>query len=160
MGATAEYLEHPGRHPRAERLLRLGAWASLPLLAGLVALFLILPYVRICGEEERAAFSEFPQYGGIEREPESDPHTGGCFASYKTSAPPDEVADYLSEQLEVNGWTVNNRLKAGEAKDRFGGTLVAARRDGLTYNADYESLRLYDPPRPGTYVVVHLYESK
>lgn len=161
MGAAVEYLERPARPLRAERLLRLGAFASVPLLAGLVVLFLVLPYINICGEEERAAFSEFPQYGGIEREPQSDPQTGGCFAAYQTSAPPEEVADYLSEQLQANGWTVKDRLKAeGDAENRFGGTLVAARRDGLTYSADYESLRFYDPPRPGTHVAVHLYESK
>jgi hypothetical protein len=160
-GATVEYLEHPARHPRGERLLRLGASASVPLLAGLVVLFVILPYINICGERERSAFSEFPQYGGIERVPESSSHTGGCFASYQTSAPPEEVAAYLSQKLEAHGWTVNNRLKAeGEAEDHFGGTLVAARRDGLTYNADYESLRIYDPPRNGTYVAVHVYESR
>jgi hypothetical protein len=161
MGATVKYLEQPARHPRGERLLRLGASASVPLLAGLVVLFLVLPYINICGGEERAAFSEFPQYGGIEREPESDPQTGGCFATYQTSAPPEEVADYLSEQLKAHGWTVENRLKSeGDAEDRFEGTLVTARRDGLTYNAGYESLRFYDPPRPGTHVAIHLYESR
>jgi hypothetical protein len=161
LGATLGYLEGAAEHIPGERMLWLGALAGVPLIAGLFVVFFILPYRGICGEEERAAFSEFPQYGGVEKEPQSDSLTAGCAVVYETSAPPEKVAGYLAGQLESHGWTVQYRLEAGgEAEEEFGGTLVTASRDGLRYSADYESLEFYKNPRPGTHVAVHLSESK
>lgn len=161
LGATLGYLVRVAEHPRGERLLWLGALASLPLIAGLFVVFFTLPYRGICGEEERAAFSEFPQYGGLEKEPQPDSMTGGCAMIYETSAPPEKVAEYFANQLESHGWTVQHRLRAGgEAGEEFGGTLVTASRDGLRYSADYESLEFYKRPRPGTHVAVHVSEDE
>ena len=157
LGAALGYLEWAAQRPPRETLLPLVAPASVALTGGLFVLFFVLPYMSICGEEERAAFSEFPQYGGIEKEPEADPLGSGCVASYETPAPPEEVAAYLSEKLKAHGWTVEHQLRAeGDGSEQFEGELVMARRDGFTYNAGYESLEFYEPPRPGTYVVVRL----
>lgn len=159
LGGALGYLVRVAEHPRGERLLWLGALASLPLIAGLFVVFFTLPYRGICGEEERAAFSEFAQYGGLEKEPWPDSMTGGCAVIYETSASPEKVAEYLANRLESHGWTVQHRLEAGgDAEEEFGGTLVTASRDGLRYSADYESLEFYKRPRPGTHVAVHLSE--
>ncbi|MGH3148752.1 MAG: hypothetical protein ACRDTR_23475 [Rubrobacter sp.] len=161
LGAALGSLVRVAERPRGERLLWVGGLAGLPLIAGLFVVFFTLPYRGICGEEERAAFSEFPQYGGLEMEPRSDSMTGGCAVIYETPAPPEKVAGYLANRLESHGWTVQHRLEArGEAGEKFGGTLVTAGRDGLRYGAYYESLRFYEPPRPGTHVAVHLSESE
>lgn len=161
LGAALGYLEGAAGLAPGERMLWVGAVASLPLIAGLFVVFFTLPYTGICGKEERAAFSEFPQYGGLEKEPQPDSMTGGCAVFYETSAPPEEVAGYFADQLESHGWTVHHRLEAGaEAQEEFGGTLVAASRDGLRYSVDYESLEFYKRPRPGTHVAVHLSESE
>lgn len=161
LGATLGYLEGAVEHVPGERMLWLGTLAGVPLVAGLFVVFFILPYRGICGEEERAVFSEFPQYGGVEKEPQPDSLTGGCAVVYETSAPPEKVAGYLAGRLESHGWTVQHRLGAGgEAEEEFGGTLVTASRDGLRYSADYETLELYKTPRPGTHVAVHLSENK
>ncbi len=161
LGATLGYLEGAGGHAPGERLLWLGALAGLPLIAVLFVVFFTLPYRGICGEEERAAFSEFPQYGGLEKEPQPDSMTGGCAVFYETSAPPEKVAGYFAGQLESHGWTVQHRLEAGGgAEEEFGGTLVTASRDGLRYSADYESLEFYKRSRPGTHVAVHVSESR
>jgi hypothetical protein len=157
MGATVGYLERPARHPRERKLLRLGALVSVPLLLGLFVLFVVLPFRSICGEEERAAFSEIPQYGGAEGSPESDSMSGGCVATYETSAPPEEIAAYLSERLRQQGWTVEDQM---QVEGNTEGGFVTAHRDGLKYSADYESLRIYDPPRPGTHVVVRVFEDR
>ena len=157
LGAALGYLEWAAQRPPRETLLPLVAPASVALTGGLFVLFFVLPYMSICGEEERAAFSEFPQYGGIEKEPEADPLGSGCVASYETPAPPEEVAAYLSEKLKAHGWTMEHQLRAeGDGSEQFEGELVMARRDGFTYNAGYESLEFYEPPRPGTHVVVRL----
>lgn len=161
LGATLGYLEGVAERIPGERALWLGAVAGVSLIAGLFAVFFVLPYKGICGEEERAAFAEFPQYGGVQKKPQPDSLTGGCAVVYETPAPPEKVAGYLAGQLESHGWTVQHRLRAGgESEEEFGGTLVTASRDGLRYSADYESLEFYKNPRPGTHVAVHLSESK
>jgi hypothetical protein len=157
LGITVEYLERPARHPREVRLLRLGALVSVPLLLGLFVLFVVLPFRSICGEEERAAFSEIPHYGGAEPRPKSDSLSGGCVATYETSAPPEEVAAYVSERLRQQGWTVEDQRRV---EGNTEGGYVTAHRDGLNYNADYASLRIYIPPRPGTHVVVRVFEDR
>jgi len=159
LGATLGYLEWARQRPRGLMMLRIAALASVPLIGGLLFVGFVLPQANICGEEERAAFSEFPQYGGVEKEPGSDPQSGGCALFYNTSAPPEKVAAYFAEQLEEHGWKVEQRLEAnGDGSEQFGGTLVTAYRDGLRYDAGYESLEFYDPPRPGTHVAVHVFE--
>ena len=161
LGGSLGYLEGASRTPRGQRTLRRAALASVPLIGALFVAGFILPQRSICGEEERAAFSEFPQYGGVEKTPRADSQSGGCALFYNASAPPAEVATYLAGQLEEHGWKVEHRLKAkGDGSDQFSGTLVTAHRDGLSYDAVYESLEFYDPPRPGTHVAVHVAEDR
>jgi len=161
LGATLGYLEWATQRPRSQMLLRLVAVASVPLIGSLLFAGFVLSGRSICGEEERAALSEFPQYGGVEKEPGSDPQSGGCALFYNTSAPPEKVAAYFAEQLEEHGWAVEHQLEAkGDGSDQFGGELVTAYRDGLRYDASYESLEFYEPPRPGTHVAVHVFEDR
>ena len=161
LGAALGYLEWAAQRPQPQMLLRIAALASVPLIGGLLFAGFVLPGRSICGEEERAALSEFPQYGGIEKEPGPSSLGEGCAIFYDTSAPPEEVAVYLAGRLEENGWKVEDQLEArGDGSDRFSGTLVTAYRDGLRYNAVYESLEFYDPPRPGTHVAVHVIEDR
>jgi hypothetical protein len=157
LGVTVWHLEQATRHPWEHKSLLLGALASVPLLLGLLVLFVVLPFRSICGEEERAAFSELPQYGGAEARPKSDSMSGGCVATYETSAPPEEVAAYVSERLRQQGWTVEDHMRV---EGNTEGGYVTAHRDGLKYSADYESLRIYLPPRPGTHVVVRVFEDR
>jgi hypothetical protein len=161
LGGSLGYLERAARMPRGQRTLRLAALASVPLLAGLFVAGFILPQKSICGEEERAALSDFPQYGGIEKEPGPGSMGEGCAIFYNTSASPAEVAAYLAGQLEEHGWKVEHQLQAeDDGSDQTSGTLVTAYRDGLRYDAFYESLEFYDPPRPGTHVAVHVMEDR
>ncbi|MBA3430312.1 MAG: hypothetical protein H0U16_02370 [Actinobacteria bacterium] len=161
LGATLGYLEWAGQQPRGQMLLRIAALASVPLIGVLLFAGFVLPYRSICGEEQRTALSEFPQYGGIEKEPGPSSLGEGCALFYNTSAPPEKVAAYFAEQLEEHGWEVEHQLKAkGDGSEQFGGTLVTAYRDGLRYDAGYESLEFYDPPRPGTHVAVHVFEDR
>lgn len=159
LGATLRIREWAAGQSRASALLPPVALAGMVLLAGLFTLFLVVPYANICSDEERAAFAEFPQYGGVEREPQSDPASSGCAVFYETSAPPEEVAEYFARRLEAHGWTVDQQFKGG-GEENFGGTLVTAHRDGFRYDAVYESLEFYDPPRPGTHVAVHLWKEE
>jgi hypothetical protein len=161
LGGSLGYLERATRMPRGQTMLRLAALASVPLIAGLFVVGFILPQRSICDAEERAAFSEFPQYGGVEKDPLAFSESGGCASFYNASAPPAEVAAYLAGKLEEHGWKVKHQLEAkGDGSDQFSGTLVTAHRDGLRYEALYESLEFYDPPRPGTHVAVHVSENR
>jgi hypothetical protein len=159
LGGSLGYLERATLMPRGQTTLRLAALASVPLIAGLLVAGFVLPQRSICDEEERAAFSEVPQYGGVEKDPHADSQSGGCALFYDTSAPPAEVAAYLARKLEGHDWKVEHQLGAkGDGTDPSSGTLVTAHRDGLWYEAYYESLEFYDPPRPGTHVAVHVFE--
>lgn len=161
LGAALGYLEWAAQRPRSRMLLRVVALASVPLIGGLLLAGFVLPGRSICGEEERTAFTEFPQYSGVEKKPESNSQSGGCAVFYNTSAPPEEVAAYYAEQLDGHGWKVEHQLKAkGDRSEEEGGTLVTAYRDELIYEAFYESLEMYDPPRPGTHVAVHVSEGR
>jgi MFS family permease len=161
LGGSLGYVERVTLMPRGQTTLRLAALASVPLIGGLLAVGLILPQRSVCDEEERAAFSEFPQYGGVEKDPRADSESGGCALFYNTSAPPAMVAAYLAGQLEAHGWKVEHRLEAkGDGSDQFSGTLVTAHRDGLRYDVVYESLEFYKRPRPGTHVAVHVFEDR
>lgn len=143
------------------RVLSLGALAGLPIIAALLLIFFVLSYRGICSEDERAAFSQFPQYGGLKVEPKSESLSGGCVAIYEVSAPPERVADYLARRLESRGWKIEDRLgTTGDAEGSFAGALLAARRGNLRYGADYESLEAYKHPRPGTHVVVRVWEDR
>jgi hypothetical protein len=80
------------------------------LLAAL-ALVLVFGGIRIfdrvahtCGDQERAAFLEFPQYGGRVILPGNDIDAGGCVASFQTTDPNEEVIRYYKHQLEQHGW--------------------------------------------------------
>ena len=161
LGATLAYLQWAASRLRGRAMLRLASCAGALLLGGLLFAGFVLPGRDICTDRERAAFSEFPQYGGLQEQPDADSHSGGCAVLYETSAPPEKVAGYLAERLEEHGWEVEHRLEAeGDGSERFGGELVTAYRDGIRYDAGYESLEFYEPPRPGTHVAVHVFEDR
>jgi hypothetical protein len=122
----------------------------LPLLAGcgLLSAF-------ACSAEERAVFAEFPQYGGLQIEPEGHPDMGSCAAFYETSDSPEQVLAYFKDQLKVHGWTLEAELTEFR-KGQAGGDLLMAHRDDFVYNVSYESLEFYMDPRPGTHVAVHV----
>lgn len=146
----------------AEPRRRFGAVVALVGLLALVSVFLVgaFFYSRAagCSAEERAVFQEFPQYGGREMEPESNTGLGSCAAYYETPDPPEQVQAYFAERLVANGWEVKARPEEfGE--DEFGGTIITATRDGYYYDVSYESLEMYENPRPGVHLAVHVREA-
>lgn len=171
LGATLAFTRSVVRGPRREPVSQLVAWAGVILLGGAVliiglsTLMFIFPYgissITACNEEEQAVFEEFPQYGGIEREPEPSADTGGCAAFYDTQDSPEQVSAYFSRQLKEHGWTVDRKPKVGgNAAEQFEGTLVRAHRGAYIYEVGYESRRFYDPPRPGTHVALHVWKKE
>lgn len=50
-----------------------------------------------CGEKERKAYAEFPQYGGVEIEPEASTESGGCAVFYDTRSSQERIAEYYTE---------------------------------------------------------------
>lgn len=116
-----------------------------------------------CSEAERQVYAAFPQYGGIEKEPEPSTVSGGCAVFYDTRSSQERVAGYYSEQLRANGWEVErteHETTVIEGKKRtFEEVELTARRGGFFYNVLFESHAYYDPPRPGVHVAVHVYES-
>lgn len=114
-----------------------------------------------CSLDERAVFEEFPQYGGLEVEPESNINWGSCGTDYETPASREEARAYFSERLRANGWEVPAEPPPGEmpgGEPALGGDLLRATRDGYQYWVLYESLELYIEPRPGVHLSVHVSE--
>jgi hypothetical protein len=116
-----------------------------------------------CSEEERNVYVEFPQYGGIEKEPEASAESGGCAVFYDTRSSQERVARYYVEQMRANGWEVERReheTTVLEGKKRtFEEVELMARRGDFFYNVLFESHAYYDPPRPGVHVAVHVFKS-
>ncbi len=66
------------------------------------------------------------------------------------------------QHLEAHGWTVQQRegeVAVFDTEKRMVKQIdVSARRDGFFYNVLFESHQMYDPPRPGAHVAVHVFE--
>jgi hypothetical protein len=66
------------------------------------------------------------------------------------------------QHLEARGWTVQQRegeVTVFDTEKRIVRQIdVTARRDGFYCNALFESHQMYDPPRPGAHVAVHVFE--
>lgn len=82
-------------------LLVAGAAAVIVIVVAVAALggvgaLLSFPW---CSEDERAAFEEFAQFGGVSPEPEGNPQLDSCAAYFDVPAPSDEVLAYYREQL-------------------------------------------------------------
>ncbi len=140
------------------------------LLAGVISLIGVpyaVAYLGACTDEERAAFGEFPQYGGVRQEPSRDLEGGSCAGHLEhVEGSPEEVGAYYGEQLRSHGWEVQKphavtATMSGGSSDgsRFEMTTLSARRNGFWYEVTYETTEFYDPPRPGTHVTVHVWES-
>ncbi len=114
----------------------------------------------VCTEEERKVYAEFPQYGNIEKEPQPFTESGGCSVFYDTRASQERVAEYYVEQLKAHGWTVKQRkgeVTVFDPKKRMVEQIdITAHRNDFFYNVLFESHEMYDPPRPGAHVAVHV----
>lgn len=133
------------------------------LLVGALLVVGGLPFLPgTCSEEERKVYAEFPQFGNVKKEPEPFSETGGCAASYETSASQERVAEYYMEQLRAHGWKVEqvvSEMTLVEPERRTAPSIhIMAQRDGFFYEVMFESLELYDPPRPGVHVAVHVFD--
>jgi len=84
-------------------------WLAVPSVALALALFggirMFDAVAHTCGDAERAAFLEFPQYGGRVIQPGSDIDSGACVASFQTADHHEDVVGYYETQLEQHGWT-------------------------------------------------------
>jgi hypothetical protein len=146
-----EISERIGIRPRRFVLLLLGF--AVVLVAAPLAI-LGFSSALGCSEEERQAFVEFPQYGGVKMEPVPSEVTGGCAVFYDTPDSPEKVSAYFVEQLKAHGWAVDRRSEGGG----FEGTLVEAHRDGYAYEVGYESRKFYSPPKSGLHLAVHVFK--
>ena len=149
------------------RVLLLAAAAGLGILGvSLVgALFIVRSFFftpDTCTEEERKVYAEFPQYGNVRKAAQPFSETGGCSVFYDTRASQERVAEYYAEQLKSHGWTVEQRegevTVFGPKKRMVEQIDITARRDDFYYNVLFESHEMYDPPRPGAHVAVHVFE--
>jgi hypothetical protein len=152
--------ERIGIRPKRLAVLLLGfaiVLAASPLVARSISSALG------CSEQEREVYAEFPQYGHIQKEPQPSPESGGCSVFYDTRASQEQVAGYFAEQLKAHGWKVQQRegevtvLGSEKRKDEQMG--ITARRDDFIYEVLFESHQMYDPPRPGAHVAVHVFKS-
>ena len=135
----------------------------LVIFVGGLVVFLASEVSGSCTEEERKVYAEFPQYGGLKKEPEASTESGGCAVFYDTKASQERVAEYYAEQLEAHGWGVQQREHEttvfGAKKRTFEEVEITAQRDDFFYEVLFESHRYYDPPRPGVHVAVHVFKS-
>jgi hypothetical protein len=113
-----------------------------------------------CSPEERAVFGEFPQYGELEVEPESNLEFGSCAAYYETPDSEEQARAYFAAQLRSRGWKVEipepPPETTPEGEPFAGGDLLWATRDGYLYSIYYQSLESYIEPRPGVHLAVHV----
>jgi hypothetical protein len=114
----------------------------------------------VCTEEERKVYAEFPQYGNIKKEPQPFSESGGCSVFYNTRTSQERVAEYYVEQLKAHGWTVQQRkgeVTVFDTNKRMVEQIdLTSHRDDFFYNVLFESHEMYDPPRPGAHVAVHV----
>ncbi len=146
-------------------------WRLVVLFVGFAILVVGAPLVvggfssasGVCTEEERKVYTEFPQYGSVNKEPQRFPESGGCAVFYDTRASQERVAGYYAEQLRAHGWEVEQgeyETTVFDAKKRtFEEVEITARRGDFFYNVLFESHQYYDPPRPGVHVAVHVFKS-
>ena len=114
-----------------------------------------------CSEEERKVYAEFPQFGNVKKEPEPFSETGGCAAFYDTPASQERVAEYYMEQLKAHGWQVEKMVSEAtlmESGRTAPSIWITASRNDFFYEVGFESLELYDPPRPGVHAAVHVFD--
>ena len=174
LGAARGYLEYrklaAERRPGVQMTLR-GLWERVGLRPWMLALVLLGFAIvligallgGVCTDEEQNVYAEFPQYGNINKEPQPDTESGGCVVVYDTRASQEQVAEYYAQQLKAHGRTVQlskemaavslpkeNRKITVEQFD------VNAHRDNFSYDVSFESHEMYDPPRPGAHVAVHV----
>jgi hypothetical protein len=144
-------------------------WFVVGLIA--LAVVLVLGGLRIfdavahtCNDQERAAFLEFPQYGGRVIQPGNDVEARGCVASFQTADPHEDVIRYYERQLGQQGWTTQDfedEVEEGGAEPAGGGSppasaalsavpscarsssmcsgTLAATRGGFSYSIDFEA---------------------
>lgn len=179
LGAALGYLEYrklaAERRPSVQMNLR-GIWERVGLRPWMLALLLLgfavvlvgavligAPLGSACTDEERNVYAEFHQYGNINKEPQPDRDSGGCVVVYDTRASQEQVAEYYAQQLKANGWTVQlskERAAVSLPQENKKITVeqfyVLAHRDNFSYDVSFESHEMYDPPRPGAYVAVHV----
>lgn len=150
------------RGSRARGRNNLPVWV---LVLGGAALLLFgafaLPGALDCSSEEREAFGEFPQYGGLRIKPTGNSEVSSCAAYYDTRDTTDEVFAYFGKQLEENGWdelTSESYRVVLEGGEEFcvPNDLVAERGD-FYYRVNAEEI---DPEAsglaPGTGIAAHV----
>lgn len=141
-------------------VLLLSAVGSVGLLVAVLVLPYTLSSLTACSKEERAVFEEFSHYGGVERELEPSAESGGCAVFYDTKTSQERVAKYYMEQLESHGWKAEQMVSEATLMEPEMKTApsidITARRGDFFYSVLFESLELYDPPRPGAHVAVHV----
>jgi hypothetical protein len=93
-----------------------------------------------CSDEERAALTEFPHFGGITAEPEASVE-GGCFVTPSVGDPPDDVIAYYREQLTEHGWTLegSDRQEGETSEGAFEVGGITAHRESLFWEVTYEA---------------------
>lgn len=122
-------------------------------------------YRDACTDEERAAFEQFPQYGGVRLKPSKDLENGSCAGVLEhVEGSPKEVGAYYEAQLRSHGWEteephVETVTMSGEPSEgaRFEMTTLTAHRNGFLYDVIYETTEFYEPPQPGTHIAVHVF---
>jgi hypothetical protein len=121
----------------AARRRWLGTLARIPLATlGAVVAFVGFHFLiggAACSPEERGVFQEFPQYGDARVTPVGNAELGSCSRSTQAAAPAVDVAEYYRRELGARGWRLTQ-----ERPDE--GMLLAAERDGFTYEVLYEEL--------------------
>ena len=95
-----------------------------------------------CDAEEKAAFLEFPHYGGVRLAPINN--EGMCWANFTTPDAPGQVLQYYETQLVAHGWSKNPESDIPES-----GVYV---RNGFSYDVTYESFEGKD-----TLVAINVY---
>jgi hypothetical protein len=179
LGAALGYSEYrklaAQRRPWVQMNLR-GTWERVGLRPWMLALLIVGIAVvlvggvligavlgGVCTDEERNVYAEFPQYGSINKEPQPDAESGACVVIYDTRASQEQVAQYYAQQLKAHGWTVQltkgkatASLPAENTKITVEQFNVNAQRDNFSYDVSFESHEMYDPPRRGAHVAVHV----
>jgi len=85
----------------------------------------------VCDGAERAAFAEFPHYGGADLNPSPDFEGGTCAGFFDVQATHHEVLDYYRRHLRAHGWAV--RAVEIHARGELEAGTLGATRGGFTY---------------------------
>jgi hypothetical protein len=101
-----------------------------------------------CRTEEREALGELDPYPYTSVAQASDPKAdmGGCFVSFTTADPAEQVLRHYREQLSAHGWTVEPPTPVattdGQGQRLTPRRELRARRGPLSFEASYEGARL------------------